>query len=334
MTTSEEFTSLTGQFRRELLAHCYRMLGSVHDAEDLVQETYLRAWRGYGRFEGRSSLRTWMYRIATHACLTALQGRNRRAMPSGLGAAAGDPDAPRGEPIGEAAWLQPIPDAALGSDPADPASVAAARHSTRLAFVAAMQLLPARQRAVLLLRDVLGWRAGEVAEVLGSTTAAVNSSLQRARSQLERLAPVEDELSEPSGPHSREVLDRYVAAFHQADVAALVQLLRKDVELEMPPMPTWYAGRDTVLSFYVKHLTDPGKWRMLPVSANGQPAAAGYLRRDDGIHRAHSIQVLTLREGEIARVAAFVDASLFPVFGLPPIYPSDPRNGPDAVHGP
>jgi RNA polymerase sigma-70 factor (ECF subfamily) len=328
MADTDDFARLTDPYRRELLAHCYRMLGSVHDAEDLVQETYLRAWRGYGSFEGRSSLRTWMYRIATHACLTALQGRSRRAMPSGLGAPADDPDGARAEPIGEAAWLQPIPDPALGSDPADPASVAVARHSTRLAFVAAMQLLPARQRAVLLLRDVLGWRSGEVAEVLGSTTAAVNSSLQRARSQLERLAPVEDELSEPSGPHSREVLDRYVAAFHRADVAALVQLLRDDVELEMPPMPTWYAGRDAVIGFYAKHLADPGKWRMLAVSANGQPAAAGYLRREDGVHRAHSIQVLTLRQGEIARVSAFVDASLFPVFGLPSSYPA---RGPDAV---
>ncbi len=322
MTATDDFARLTDPYRRELLAHCYRMLGSVHDAEDLVQETYLRAWRGYEGFEGRSSLRTWLYRIATHACLTALEGRSRRAMPSGLGGPGDDPEGLRPHPLDDVAWLQPFPDAGPGTDAADPAGIAAARHSTRLAFVAAMQLLPARQRAALLLRDVLGWRAGEVADLLGTTTAAVNSSLQRARSQLERLAPVEDELSEPSGALNREVLDRYVAAFHEADVAALVKLLREDVELEMPPTPTWFAGRDMVARFYASHLHVPDRWRMLPVSANGQPAAAAYMRNDEGVHRAHSIQVVTVQGGEITHVAAFVDASLFPLFGLPPSYPA------------
>ena len=189
MPVSDEFARLTDPFRPELLAHCYRMLGSVHDAEDQVQETMIRAWRSYGEFEGRSSLRTWLYRIATNACLRALENSSRRPLPSGLGAPGEDPDAPLAVARPEVPWLQPIPDALVSAGPADPADIVASRQSVRLALIAALQYLPARQRAVLILRDVLGWRAAEVADLLGTSTAAVNGMLQRARARLEQAAP-------------------------------------------------------------------------------------------------------------------------------------------------
>jgi RNA polymerase sigma-70 factor (ECF subfamily) len=251
MSDTEEFTRLTDPFRQELLAYCYRMLGSVHDDEDLVQETYLRAWRSCDAFEGRPSLRTWLYRIATSACLRALENSSRRPLPSGLGGPSDDPEAPL-TAQSEVPWLEPIADALLGgspADPADPAAIVASRASTRLAFVAALQHLPARQRAVLILRDVLAWRAAEVADLLGATTAAVNSALQRARTQLAQVAPAEGEVAEPASADHRALLDQYVAAFENADIAALLRLLRDDVELEMPPRPTWFAGRDAVGRF-------------------------------------------------------------------------------------
>src|SRR5690348_5158875 len=220
MTVSEDFTSLTGRFRGELLAHCYRMLGSAADAEDLVQETYMRAWRSYEGFEGRASVRTWLYRTATNACLTALERRGRRPLPSGLGGPAEGPDAPvvAGP---EVPWLRPLPDALLTGDSEDPASVAVSREGIRLAFVAPLQYLSARQRAVLILRDVLQWQAAEVAELLGMTTTAVNSGLRRARAQLADVLPAEDELAEPAEHDRRALLDRFAAAFENADVNGL-----------------------------------------------------------------------------------------------------------------
>src|SRR5262245_30194729 len=199
----EDFVRLTDPYRRELLAHCYRMLGSVHDAEDLVQETYLRAWRAYDDFEGRSSMRTWLYRIATNTCLNALESRGRRPLPTGLG---GPSDSPEGDLAkrDEVTWLEPVPDAMVASDASDPATLVAERESVRLAFVAAMQYLPPRQRVVLLLREVLKWKAAEVAELLGTTTAAVNSTLQRARAQLDEAAPSLDEAAEPTEAQKRE----------------------------------------------------------------------------------------------------------------------------------
>ncbi len=321
MAEGEDFARLTDPFRRELLAHCYRMLGSVDDAEDLVQETYLRAWRSYDGFEGRSSLRTWLYKIATRACLRALERRDRRPLPSGLGGPSEDPEAPLGLAASEVAWLRPIPDAVLGGAPGDPAAIVVSRGSIRLAFVAALQHLPARQRAVLLMRDVLAWRAAEVAELLGTSTTAVNSALRRARAQLAHAAPAEEDVVEPAGPQERAVLDRYVAAFENADLAALLELLRDDIVVEMPPFPAWFAGRGAVARFLAPRVLDaPDRKRFTPTRANGQPAVALYVRRHDGVYRPHSVQVLTVTATGIARIVAFIDGSLFATFGLPPTY--------------
>jgi RNA polymerase sigma-70 factor (ECF subfamily) len=318
MPAGEEFANRTDPFRRELLAHCYRMLGSVHDAEDLVQETLLRAWRSYGDFDDRrASLRTWLYRIATNACLTALEQRAHRAIPSDLAAAAPEGEWPLREPRHEVPWLEPIPDALLEA-PGDPAAIAASRGSVRLALIAALQHLPARQRAVLILRDVLGWRAAEVAELLGTSTASINSALQRARAQLAEVAPVEEQIAEPGEADQRELLDQYVTAFVNADVTAIASMLRSDVELEMPPYLSWFRGRQAVRSFLASRLTvAPGQRRMVPTSANGQPAAAAYLLGEDGVHDAHSIHVLTVTGSGITRIVAFLDQRLFPIFGLP-----------------
>jgi len=281
-----------------------------------VQETLLRAWRSYGTFdEGRASLRTWLYRIATNACLTALEHRSRRPLPSGLTAPGDDPAQPLETEPG-VAWLQPIPDALLTGAQDDPATIVATRGSVRLALVAALQHLPARQRAVLILRDVLAWRAGEVADVLDTTTAAVNSALQRARAQLADVAPVEDEVSEPDEPAHRELLDRYMAAFENADVAELTRLLRHDVQVEMPPYRTWFAGIDAVGPFLAARAA-AHRWRMVPTRANGQPAVVSYLARPDGSYRNHSVQVLTVLDGRITRIVAFQDPGLFATFGLP-----------------
>jgi RNA polymerase sigma-70 factor (ECF subfamily) len=324
MPASEDFARLADPFRGELLAHCYRMLGSVHDAEDQVQETLIRAWRSYGEFEGRASMRTWLYRIATNACLRALENRSRRPLPSGLAGPGDDPAGPLAGARPEVPWLQPIPDALVAAqasrapETADPASVVASRESMRLALIAALQYLPARQRAVLILRDVLGWRAAEVADLLGTSTAAANSVLQRARARLEQAAPAADEMREPSDPGDRALLSRYAAAFENADITALMRLLRDEAVLEMPPQPTWFSGRERVGAFLQSRvLREPGEFRMIPTSANGQPAFAAYLRDHDGVHRAHAIQVLTLTGSRVARIVSFNDAGLVTTFGLP-----------------
>src|SRR5215475_6028617 len=246
MTDTADFARLTDPLRPELLAHCYRMLGSVDEAEDQVQETLLRAWRSFGDFEGRSSLRTWLYRIATNSCLRALENRARRPLPSGLGGPGTDPDRPVGRAKDEIAWLQPFPDSMLGTGQADPASVVTSRASMRLALIAALQYLPPRQRAVLILRDVLGWHAAEVANLLGLTPAATNSLLQRARARLRQAAPDTEQVREPAEASERALLDAYAEAFASADVGALTKLLRDDAVLEMPPQPTWFAGREQV----------------------------------------------------------------------------------------
>ncbi len=316
MTVSTDFISETGRFRTELLAYCYRMLGSADEAEDLVQETYLRAWRSYPGFEGRSSVRTWLYRIATNACLTAIDRRGRRPLPSGLGAPGDDPAAP--VPTGpEVPWLQPLPTALLGAEAADPAAVAATRAGLRLALVAAWQYLSARQRAVLILRDVLDWRAAQVADLLDTSTAAVNSALRRARAQLADALPAEDSVAEPAEPAQRALLDQFMAAFEHADVAALARLLRDDVVLEMPPLLTWFAGRDNVTQFFATQVFPQAEFRMVATTANGQPAAAGYHRARSGGYQAHALTVLTVTTAGIARIDTFLDPGLFPAFGLP-----------------
>ena len=241
MQAQEDFIELAAPFRGELIAHCYRMLGSVHDAEDLVQETYLRGWRGYQTFEERAALRTWLYRIATNACLRALESRARRVLPAGLGDASSDPGAGLEGTAGNHEWLEPLPDTFT------PETAFNARQSVRLAVMTALQELPTRQRAVLILRDVVQFSAAEVAELLETTPAAVNSSLQRARAHLAEVAPAEESVTEPGDAERRALLDRYCAAFENADMAALTELLQADVKLEMPPMPVWFNGRDTVV---------------------------------------------------------------------------------------
>jgi RNA polymerase sigma-70 factor, ECF subfamily len=321
MTASTDFTELTHLFRGELMAHCYRMLGSVDEAEDLVQETYLRAWRSFDGFEGRSSVRTWLYRIATNACLTALERRGRRPLPSGLGGPAEDPELPL-VATPEVPWLQPVPDALLAADGDDPARAVAARAGIRLALVAAQQYLPARQRAMLILRDVLGWPAAEVADLLGTTTTAVNSGLRRARAQLARTLPAEEDTTEPNDPGQRAVLDRFTAAFENGDAGVLAELLRKDALLEMPPLPGWFAGRDMIRDFLAAQvLTGPGRYRLVPTAANGQPAFAAYQREPGGAYRAHAVIVLALSPAGITRIVIFLEPALFGRFGLPPLRP-------------
>jgi RNA polymerase sigma-70 factor (ECF subfamily) len=320
-TNNVDFSERTEPFRRELLAHCYRMLGSVDEAEDAVQETYVRAWRAYDRFEGRSSLRTWLYRIATNACLTALERRGRRPLPSGLGGPSQDPEMSPAGGRSDISWLQPIPDALVNSESNDPASIVASRDSLRLALIASLQYLPARQRAVLLLRDVLAWPAAEVAEVVGISTTAVKSVLQRARARIEEVSPTADEVVEPTERQARGLLRQYIAAFENADAAALARLLHKDLALEMPPSPTWFTG-DEAMECAKQGLGSPGEWRMVPTTANGQPAAAAYRRGDDGAHRAYGIVVLTLTGSGISRIVVFADPGLFGKFGLPPLHPT------------
>jgi RNA polymerase sigma-70 factor, ECF subfamily len=330
MTVNEDFATLTGQFRGELLAYCYRMLGSIDEAEDLVQEIYLRAWRSFDGFEGRSSVRTWLYRIATNVCLTALERRARRPLPAGLGGPDEDPAAPLVAGP-EVPWLQPLPGPALAAAwaHADPAAEVVSRESIRLAFVAALQYLTARERAALIMRDVLDWPAAEAAELLGMTTTAVNSALRRARDEIAAALPAADGLTEPDDPRRRALLDRFAAAVENADAGALADLLREDVALEMPPLLTWFAGRQTVLDFVAAQLlTEPGRLRFIPVTANGQPGFAVYERQPDGTFRAHAIQVLTLTATGIARIVAFTDPALFPFFGLPPAMGPDSRPTP------
>jgi RNA polymerase sigma-70 factor, ECF subfamily len=318
----EEFIEQAAPFRAELIAHCYRMLGSVHDAEDLVQDTYLRAWRGYQEFEERAALRTWLYRIATNACLRALQNRARRVLPAGVGDASMDPDTRLDGNDGAYEWLEPIPDAlAFEKALQNPETALIARQSVRLAVMTALQELPARQRAVLILRDVVQFSAAEVAELLETTPAAVNSSLQRARARLAEASPAEESLRkpEPDDIERREVIDRYCAAFENSDMAALTELLQADVKLEMPPMPVWFTGRDAVLRFLAaRAFAKPGDVVFVPTAANGQPAVAEYRRTDDQVMRAHSIHVLDTGATGIAGITVFLDPGLFTAFGLPP----------------
>lgn len=322
MADDAEFVEETEPYRRELLAHCYRMLGSVFDAEDLVQETYLRAWRHYDGFEGRSSVRTWLYRIATNGCLTALAARRQagaRVLPSGLGGPGEDPADSAFEPDPRTPWLQPIPDALVTPESGDPEAVVAAREAVRLALVAGVQHLPPRQRAVLLLRDVLDFPAAEVAEMLETTTASVKSALQRARATLRDRAPAAHQVTEPTAPQARAVLDEYIKAFENADADALKHLLLQDAMIEAPPMRDWFRGRATCVPLLRDHVFgEPGRWRMFPVpaGANGHPAAAAYVRDDQGTYRPYGVVVLEVAGDRISRIVSFGDPALLRVFGF------------------
>lgn len=319
----EEFPGLADTYRRELTAHCYRMTGSVHDAEDLVQEAYLRAWRAYEGFEGRSSVRTWLYRIATNVCLSALEGKERRTLPTGLGSPASEPGDPLAE-SGEVPWLEPAPDPLVVGEASDPATIVAQREGVRLAFVAALQYLPPRQRAVLILRDVLRWRASEVARALDTTEAAVNSALQRAHAQLGRAELSMDTVEERLDADQQALLDRYVKAFWDKDINAIVGMLTLDAVWEMPPFTAWYTGAEAI-----GRLIDtqcPGGVNDMPMvatRANGQPAFGLYMRQADGTFTPFHLQVLSIRDGRVEHVAAFFDTGLFERFGLPDHLPAD-----------
>jgi RNA polymerase sigma-70 factor (ECF subfamily) len=287
--------------RRGLLAHSYRMLGSWDEAEDAVQETSLRAWRGWDTFQNRSSVRVWLYRIATNTCLSALAGRDRRALPSGLGAPADDPAAPPDVAPPEA-WIQPYQE--------DPASVVTGRESVRLALIAGLQYLPPKQRAVLLLREVLAFSAVEVAEMLDTTVPAVKSTLQRARARLDEVAPSRDDVLEPASPRARELLDLYMAAWERSDAAAFEKVLRADAFIEPVPSRTWFAGRRTCLAFAVPSMGAPGDWRMVPAVVNDQPAALAWFRGEP-----FGLAVLTATPDGIAGITLFGDPGLVARFG-------------------
>jgi RNA polymerase sigma-70 factor, ECF subfamily len=319
------FAALLQRHRGELQVHCYRMLGSFEESEDLVQETFLRAWRKRATFgsDGRSSFRAWLYRIATNACLDVLRSRPRRVLAPQV--AAGDPAAPPSPPA-DLPWLQPYPDRLLEPiAPAEdePGAVVVARETIELAFLAAIQHLPPRQRAVLILRDVLGWSAKDAASLLEASVASVNSMLQRARATLrDQLPERRTEWTRSSGPseEERELLRRYVDAHERADVDGLAELLRADARLTMPPHPTWYAGREAIL-IAARQGFDPefGRLRSVVAGANLQPAAAHYLRRPgESEYRPLALDVLRLEAGSVAEITSFVFPGLFPAFGLPP----------------
>ena len=302
------------EYRTELTGYCYRMLGSAFEAEDAVQETLVRAWRGSSRFEGRSSLRSWLYRIATNVSIDMLNGRKRRALPMDMGPAS----APVADSIGapaEGSWVDPMPDRRVIPAGGDPADVAVARESVRLAFVAALQHLPARQRAVLILREVLRWEASEVAELLDTSVPAVNSALQRARATM-AARDLDDDPSDPVGEAEQILLDRYVDAFQRYDIASLVSLLHEDATQSMPPYPMWLRGRDDI----GRWLSGPGSGCegsvLIPVRVNGRAGFAQYRASPRG-HSPFSLQVIDIADGRISRFTHYVDPRLFALFGLP-----------------
>lgn len=322
------------QHRRELTGHCYRMLGSLFEAEDAVQETMLRAWRAQDGFEGRSSVRTWLHRVATNVCLDMLRGRKRRALPMGLVPSSIVSEVTDiGPVLPEGAWVMPIPDDRVLGDHADPAQVAAQRESIRLAFIAALQYLPARQRAVLLLREVLGWSAAEVADLLGSSSASVNSALQRARATLAAKDTDADDGrdgAEGAGGSAvgaarsgledeaeRGLLADFVSAFEAYDVQRLTTLLHDDAVQSMPPYPLWIRGAQEIGSWMLGPGIGCKGSRLVSIRANGSAAFGHYRSDGQGGHKPFALQMLTIRDGGVAQIHSFLYPELFPVFGLP-----------------
>ena len=318
-----EFEALVERHRREIQVHCYRMLGSFSDAEDLTQETFLRAWKGRAGFEGRSSLRTWLYRIATNVCLDALARHPRRVLPDQLG--------PPGDPVGTVApvdlpWLEPYPDTLLdAAAPDDTGAAVVERETIELAFLAAIQYLPPRQRAALILRDVLGWSARETAELLETSVPSANSAVQRARATLrERLPPRRAEWAPSGSPEELALLRRFIEAYEAADPQAVAELLREDARAVMPPLPLWFASRDAIVGALSVSMVPGapyfrGRIRMLPIRANRQPAVAGYLQAPGSSQfRWFGVTLLVLEDGLVASMAAFETASC-DAFGLPAV---------------
>ncbi|MCW2600740.1 MAG: sig7 [Frankiales bacterium] len=302
------------EYRTELRGYCYRMLGSAFDADDAVQETLVKAWQGLDRFEGRASVRSWLYRIATNVCLDSLRSRQRRALPMDLSAPVPATTSP-GNPLPEATWIEPVPEGDVVPVHADPAQRAVFQDTVRLAFVAALQHLPPRQRAVLILREVLSWQASEVAELLDTTVASVNSALQRARATLGTTDL--DTRPEPLTEADRTLLARYVTAFEAYDIPSLVSLLHEDASISMPPLALWLRGRQDLHDWYLGFGIGCRGSRLVPVAANGCPAFAQYRAEPGGGHEPWSLQVVEMSAGRIVHVHHFLDTALFARFGLP-----------------
>ena len=316
---ADELERRLEQHRSELTAYCYRMLGSPFEAEDAVQETLVRAWRSFDRFEGRAALRSWLYRIATNVCLDMLNGRERRARPMDFGPT-WDPDGPIGRTLPETTWIEPVPDGLVVPPEGDPAEVAVSRETIRLAFVAALQHLPPRQRAVLILCEVLRWKATEVAELLEASVASVNSALQRARATLEARGVSSTDPAPAMDESQRELLARYVEAFERYDMDALTSLIQEDATQSMPPYELWLSGRESILRWWVGPGAGCRGSRVIPtMAANGSPAFGQYKPSASGSgYDPWALQVLELAEGRIIEFTFFLDTKrLFPLFGLP-----------------
>ena len=308
------------QHRLELTGYCYRMLGSGFEAEDAVQETFIRAWRGFDRFEGRAALRSWLYRIATNVCLDMLDGRERRARPMDLGPA-WNPDGPIGRTLPEVTWIEPVPNSFVAPADTDPSEVAVSRETIRLAFVAALQNLPPRQRAVLILCEVLRWKAAEVAELLDTSVASVNSALQRARATLEASDVSAADTPSSVDEADAELLRRYVEAFECYDIETLTSLIKEDATQSMPPYELWLAGREDILRWWVGPGAGCRGSRVIPtVAANGSPAFGQYRPSASGSgYDPWALQVLEVADGRIVEFTFFLDTDrVFPLFGLPP----------------
>ncbi|MEV8534950.1 sigma-70 family RNA polymerase sigma factor [Streptomyces sp. NPDC051211] len=318
LTARPELDSALDRYRTELTGYCYRMLGSSFDAEDAVQDTYIRAWRSYDKFEGRASLRSWLYRIATNVCLDLLNAGNKRARPMDLTAPQAQASAVLNQRP-EVTWLEPVPDGRVLPQTADPAEMALAKESVRLAFVAALQHLPAKQRAVLILREVLAWKADEVAELLDTTVASVNSALQRARATMAAHPPRDSSPADPLDADQAELLKRYLTAFETYDISSLTALLHEDAVLSMPPFDLWLQGQADIAAWHLNQGIGCKGSRLVPTTANGLPAFGQYRLAEDGSgHTPWALQVLEISDGRIVGLNAFLDtARWFPLFGLP-----------------